>query len=263
VPIRLLPATCAIAVALAVLPACEKKPNPSGENGPGESNPGKSSPEDRARLDNLRKIAEALHSYAFRHGEELPSPIGVKKPDLNAKPLLSWRVHILPNLNEEALYKQFKLDEPWDSPTNKALIEKMPKVYQNPSATAPAGQTFCKVFVGPGACFDLRKPVKWASDITDGTSNTILAVEADPPVIWTKPEDIPFDPNKPLPALKLNGSSRINVLTADGGARTIDVSKVSEKSLKAAITANAGDFPGDDWNAQDPTPTYTGTGTHK
>jgi prepilin-type processing-associated H-X9-DG protein len=79
------------------------------------------------------------------------------------------------------------------------------------------------------------------TEIRDGISNTILAVEGGDSVIWTKPDDIPFDPKKPLPNLSLMGNRRINIAMADGSVRNIDLDRVSEKTLKALITMAGGE----------------------
>jgi hypothetical protein len=196
---------------------------------------------------NLKQIGLAMHMYHDTMGK-FPPQNGVTafNGDPNPKPLLSWRVHLLPYMEQQNLYDQFKLDEPWDSPNNKRLIAQMPKLYASPSAPTEPGKTYCKVFVGGGAMFsDLRQFN--LVNITDGTSNTIMAIEGGAPVIWTKPDDIPYDPAKPLPDLKLLGNSRIQVLMADGSVRMIDLGRISEKTLRAAITAADGDVLGDDW----------------
>jgi hypothetical protein len=149
-------------------------------------------------------------------------------------------VKILPFLEEGALYQEFHLDEPWDSPQNKKLIERMPKVYQSPLAVAPPGQTYYKVFSGGGAMFGPGQRTRLA-DITNGTSQTILAVEGGSPVIWTKPDDIPFDPKKTIPDLSLQGRRQINVLMADGAVQNIDLDMIPEKKLKAMINMAGGD----------------------
>ena len=79
-----------------------------------------------ASTKNLKKIVLALHEFADNHKHWLPPAAICNK---KGKPLLSWRVAILPQLGYQNLYEQFKLDEPWDSEHNKKLLEKMPKVY--------------------------------------------------------------------------------------------------------------------------------------
>src|SRR5207244_2364868 len=112
----------------------------------------------------------------------------------NGKPLLSWRVLILPYIEQDALYRQFKLDEPWDSPHNLKLLPLMPKIY------APVGakpkephSTYYQAIVGPGAAWEHTKDGKGMriQNFTDGTSNTITVAEAREAVPWTKPDDIP------------------------------------------------------------------------
>ena len=102
---------------------------------------------DTTRAGNLRSIALALNSYASVY-YRLPPP-AIRK---DGSPLLSWRVAILPYLGKEDLYKEFHLDEPWDSPNNLKLLEYMPKVYQ--TAGASPTKTSYQVVVGPGTLFD-------------------------------------------------------------------------------------------------------------
>src|SRR5262245_6222164 len=78
----------------------------------------------REAATNLQQVALAFHNYHDIHGV-LPTNQFSK----DNKPLLSWRVQILPFVEQEALYKQFKLDEPWDSPNNKKLIDVVPRLY--------------------------------------------------------------------------------------------------------------------------------------
>ena len=85
--------------------------------------------------------------------------------DKNGKPLLCWRVHILPYLGEEKLYKEFHLDEPWDSPHNKKLLSQMPKIYRAPGAlAADTSATYYQVFVGKKEAGVKVRPIKpdWA-----------------------------------------------------------------------------------------------------
>lgn len=115
------------------------------------------------------------------------------KFDAEGKPLLSWRVLILPFIEEYELYKQFHLDEPWDSPHNKTLISKMPPVFLDPSSklTAADGKTHYLGVMGEGLFFDGSSKGRKFSGMRDGTSNTIafVQVDDDAAVTWTKPED--------------------------------------------------------------------------
>jgi hypothetical protein len=113
--------------------------------------------------------------------------------DANGKPLLSWRVRILPYMEQQALYKEFHLDEPWDSEHNKKLIARMPPVFLDPSSklTVADGKTSYLGVKGEEYFFDGSEKGKQMRDITDGTSNSIAIVQVDDDaaVIWTKPAD--------------------------------------------------------------------------
>src|SRR5262249_32030390 len=142
------------------------------------------------------------HSYFGANNNNVPAA-AITGPD--GTPLLSWRVAILPYLGEreKALYAQFKLSEPWDSPANKALLAKMPKGYA--PAVAKDGEkdkyvTHYLGFVGGGALFERDKMVD-INSVTDGTSNTLMIAEAVAGVPWTKPEDLEFKGRSLLPQL--------------------------------------------------------------
>ena len=79
-------------------------------------------------MNHLKQIGLAMHNYLDANGH-FPTPFSVDK---QKKPLLSWRVHLLPYLEQQNLYRQFRLDEPWDSEHNKKLIKLMPKIFQCP-----------------------------------------------------------------------------------------------------------------------------------
>jgi prepilin-type processing-associated H-X9-DG protein len=196
-----------------------------------------------ASANNLKQIGLAMHNYHDTHGNFPPAAAC----DKTGKPLLSWRVLILPYINENDLYKQFKLDEPWDSEHNKKLLAKMPKVYAVPGKTGPAGtDTHYRVFVGNGAGFDWVMGAKF-QNFADGTSNTFLCITAETAVPWTKPDELEFNPDKDmsrLVGLVVNGKAQ--VLMCDGSVRTL--AKIPARAtLNALITRAGGEVIGDDF----------------
>ena len=99
----------------------------------------------------LKQVGLGMHMFAATHHDQFPKSI----VDKNGRPLLSWRVAILPYLDELALYEEFHLDEPWDSPHNRELISRMPSGYRCPSATDNTdGMTTYLGAAGPGAHLD-------------------------------------------------------------------------------------------------------------
>ena len=186
-------------------------------------------------INNLKQIALAMHNYHSTYGAFPAAAICDKK---TGKPLLSWRVAILQYIEEEALYKQFKMDEPWDSEHNLKLAKNMPKIYFHPKANKPGDdKTHYRLFYGKGAAFELNKSTQ-LTNITDGTSNTIMAVEAEEPVVWTNPNDLAFDPTKALPKmLSING--KFSAAFCDGSVRSFKV-PIDPEILKLLIQRNDG-----------------------
>jgi prepilin-type processing-associated H-X9-DG protein len=195
---------------------------------------------------NLKQIGLAMHNYASANLDRLPMPAFTQKPGEQPTPGgLSWRVHLLPYLEQQNLYNEFHLDEPWDSRHNKTLIDKMPKVYASPNAPPVLGKTYYKVCTG-NALFN--SPMRYTiGNVPDGTSNTVMVVEGGTPVTWTQPHDFVVAADKPLPDMKLNGNRQINILLADGSVRSIDLNAISEKTLRNAICPDDGEPLGADW----------------
>jgi hypothetical protein len=201
-----------------------------------------------ASLNNLKQISIAMNNYAAENGDRLPP---TASRDQEGRPLLSWRVLLLPYLEQRNLYNQFHLDEPWDSPHNLALLPLRPKVYSVPvydDTDKPPGMTFYQAFTGRDTAFELTVGPRLLEDFLKGPSLTALVVEAGDPVPWTKPQDIEYDPERPLPKLgglytgpgrfRLLPSSRragAHVALADGSARFVDVS-MPEHAWRWAIS---------------------------
>ncbi len=191
-----------------------------------------------AALNNLRQLSLAMHNH---HGAKRAFPAAASY-DKDGKPLLSWRVHLLPYMEEQNLYKQFHLDEPWDSEHNRTLIDKMPAVYRNPNNNSTSETNFLAV-TGKGLIFDGKTGIS-IDDIKDGTSNTIMLVEADldQSVVWTKPADLAFDPAHPLHGLaNFRAGGGFLAAFADGHVQYIS-GGIDEDDLKALFTRGGGEI---------------------
>jgi hypothetical protein len=208
---------------------------------------------DRAASANkLREIGVGLASYA-KDRQHLP-PHALQGED--GRPLLSWRVAVLPYIEPKGIAAEFHRDEPWDSRHNEALLSKLPVVYKPVGIVeAPPSSTFYQVFVGPGTAFAPKTQVSLA-DIAkgDGLSYTILVVEAGDAVPWSKPADLPYVPDQPLPPLGglfpgqagiagLGNKPGFHALFADGSVRFF-TKDTGEAVIRNLITLDAGEKEG-------------------
>lgn len=184
-------------------------------------------------LNGLKQIALAFHNYHDIYGA-FPAHGGSGSAGRPGQGL-SWRVHLLPFLEEAALYNEFNLDEPWDSEHNRALISRMPKIY----GENPEGKTSLHVFVGPGGGFEGDEGLR-LFDVTDGTSLTILAVQAGPSTadVWTKPGGLTLDAASPLGALGDVGAT-FPVVLMDGSARKLS-STMDAETFKNLVNPKDG-----------------------
>jgi hypothetical protein len=192
-------------------------------------------------VNNLKQILLAMHNYAAGHGSFPPDYS--KGPD--GKPLLSWRVLILPYLEQKTLYGEFHKDEPWDSEHNKALISRMPAVYTCPSGSrtlAKEGKTTYLTPRGPATTFPGAEAVR-LQDITDGTSNTIFVVDASDAaaVTWTKPDDWDIAVELNAQALFGHHPKGTNFGLGDGVVRFLKET-IAPKVLRELTTCNGNEF---------------------
>lgn len=199
-------------------------------------------------MNNMKQLALAMHMYAADHKDHFP-PAVVMGPD--GKTPHSWRIEILPYLEQQNLYHAYKMNEPWDSPDNK-------KISETRVATFGLGDDEGKnhsdyyVLTGKGTVFSGKEGMK-VQDITGGTSNTILIVEAKRDIPWTKPEDIEFDPDKAPPKLGGHFAGGFIAAFADGSVRFIN-DNTDARVLKALIGPGADAKAGLDPNWQDTRP---------
>ena len=178
----------------------------------------------RESVNHLKQLALAMHNYYSKH-QHFP-PAVVVGPD--GKTPHSWRVELLPYLDEQNLFDQYRLNEPWDSPANKQVLEKMPSVMRSPYEDATSLNSSYYVFTGPGTIFDGPNGTTFQA-ITDGTSNTLLIVESKQNTPWTRPEDLPFDPKHPPTQVKGYVGGRFLAALADGSVHVFRNENVKDQ----------------------------------
>jgi Protein of unknown function (DUF1559) len=202
----------------------------------------------RTRLISSNNLKQIGLAWQIFHDKYSAFPAGVYDKS-GSKVGLSWRVAILPNIEQDKLYKQFKLDEPWDSENNKKLIPLMPRTYAPPGTDGKAGLTYYRSIGGPNT---VLPPVKRGTpgqpaigvsmiQIPDGTANTMIVLEAGQPIEWTRPDDLEYVPGKPLPAVGGLFGDGLHIATADGFARFLAKKSVTPELIKGLITVNGGE----------------------
>ena len=210
---------------------------------------------------NMAGIAKAVEKYHKDKGHYPPPAI----LDKAGKPLLSWRVAILPYMENvwinaapapgekpitgpKDLYDRFKLDEPWDGPNNKKLIEKLPSIYRAPWNAIPyhqsnIGKTMVLAVVGKGAIFDPTKKTVSDSDVRDGLKRTLLALQLEEPahaVYWTKPAEVELTADGTFPADGPNFARRFAVVYGDASAHTL-ANGLELKALLGVVSRDGGE----------------------
>ncbi len=195
-------------------------------------------------MNNFKQVLLAMHVHADAR-RRFPSQAIC---DAEGRPLLSWRVALLPFIEENELYEQFRLDEPWDSEHNRKLIALMPMVYADPADTPERireGLTTLQVFTGPNTAFTESGRAVRMEDIRDGLSKTIAIVEALPEqaVPWTKPDDLAFDSGRPLDGV--GNPRRPGGLFAvgffDGYVEMLSPQEIDAETFKALVTPGGGE----------------------
>jgi hypothetical protein len=186
-------------------------------------------------VNNLKQLGLAMYTYSDLADSRFP-PAVLYGPD--GKTPYSWRVALLPHLGEQALYDAYNFNEPWDSEANRRVLENMPAVYRNPNYSQSTNSSYF-VLTGPETVFAGKDGQKY-TEIPDGTSNTLLIVEAKREIPWTKPEDIPYDGK--LSAADLGGffNGGFNATFADGTVRFVS-QETDEKTLRALLTSRGGE----------------------
>jgi prepilin-type processing-associated H-X9-DG protein len=196
---------------------------------------GSGPPSRRAQCsNNLKQIGLAMDMYRDSAGVFPARAI----LSLEGKPLLSWRVSLLPYLGGAALIKEFHLDEPWDSPHNLTLIDKMPEALKCPT-TSSHNKTHYLAVVGPGTIFEGNSGVA-IQDVQDALCDTIMIVEADQEVNWTKPEEFDFDASAPRRNLRGIHPGGAMALMVDGSSRSLRT-EIDDATIQGLMTKAGGE----------------------
>ena len=197
-----------------------------------------------ASLDKLKQIGLAVHSF---HDMNKWFPRARYNRDNPNGPAFSWRVAILPFVDEGPMFNAIRFDEAWDSPHNRQFANKTPKAFQLPGKPND-GKTYYQVFRGQETPFPDNGQISFFH-ITDGTSNTLMVVEAAQPVDWMRPDDIPFQMGE-RDLLKRVGNhwddDTFQVVLCDGVARSMRRT-IPTLTLQAFITRNGGEVNVGDW----------------
>jgi prepilin-type processing-associated H-X9-DG protein len=196
----------------------------------------------RAQCSNhMRQIVIAMHLYAEKHGTLPPAVVY----DDMGKPMHSWRVLLLPHLDQQNLFDRYNFNEPWDGPNNRKLVDEMPDVFRCPVGEHAAGETEYAVMVGEHTPFPPgSKTGRRLDQFVNGTSNTVLLSEisasSELAIPWTKPQDVALTEESLEPGSPKGFSSPhengFNAAYADGSVRFIplDIDRDQwKKSLRA------------------------------
>jgi hypothetical protein len=193
--------------------------------------------------DNLKQIGLAFLNYHEAYGSFPPAYVA----DAAGKPIHSWRVLILPFLEQSMLYNSYSMAEPWDGPSNRKLLAQRPGIFGCPSRDGGGHLTSCVVIVGPKTLFPGSKS-RTLGDIRDGASQTFLLVEvSNVNIPWTEPRDLDAetmswvfdDPSRP--SISSPHERGPNVAFADDSIRVLGLFRPSA-TLKALATIDGGEM---------------------
>jgi len=199
----------------------------------------------------LKCIGLALHQYHEVYGCFPPAYVA----DERGRPIHSWRVLILPFLEEQALYEQYDFDEPWDGPNNRRLTRAQVDVYRCPEEDGSARTTSYVAVVGEGTVWPGEGSVEF-SDVTDEASKTLMVVEiANSGIHWMAPNDLDFSAATrgvnaedgasisslhPRDKWGRPASQTANVLLIDGSVHIL-TRQTSPEDLDALLTIDGGE----------------------
>lgn len=204
---------------------------------------------------NLKQIGMALNQYHKRYGSFPPAFV----TDKDGKPAYSWRVLLLPFLDEEKLYAKYRFDEPWDGPNNSKLADQIPAVYRCPGfvhcpenhVDLQIGSKFFSNYVvirDPASVIPNESPIS-LDDIVDGPENSIAVVETRKhSVHWMEPIDINEadfcrDVKAAATEKRTNHDHGVQALFANGAVHSLN-RNIESAILKGLATRNGNETLG-------------------
>ncbi len=196
---------------------------------------------DRGIGANFSYVGLGIHNY---HDTFRGFPRDIVSPD--GTPLLSWRVAVLPYINESPLYDRLRLDEPWDSEHNRRLLAQMPEAFRSREQTEPTKTSlqWVKGAETAGAARNLEE--------VKGTNRTVMLVEANSLVEWTRPADFECDRDDPKLGLRQRGSFAVMY----DGSRVYLSPSADPALLRAAFSNDGSDVDRVVLDQENPFPRY-------
>jgi hypothetical protein len=182
---------------------------------------------------NLSQLAAAIHIYCGVYGILPPAHVD----DEYGRPMHSWRVLILPFINQGGLYAKYNFSEPWDGPSNVKLLSQMPRIFSCPTrdagTTAPTMTSYV-VVSSPDTMFPGPHAIRF-DQVTDGLSSTLMLVEVgNSQIPWTKPEDLDLR----TMSLQINDETHPAISSKHPGGANVEFADRRYRFLRDSVTAS-------------------------
>lgn len=184
------------------------------------------------RMQDLKGISLGIRGYMHEaEAGYFPTDIA----DKNGRPLLSWRVAILPHMDRQSLYEKFHLDEPWDSAHNIKLLADIPPEFRGPQASDSTATPY-QMLIGPDAVFQSNQRITPGAILAlAGTEYTLHVIESAEAVPWTKPVDVAYSNDAPLPKFGYFSPPTFLAIMASGSIFEIDPERDGQQVIRNAI----------------------------
>lgn len=195
-------------------------------------------------MNNMKQMTIGAHAHHDQF-KRLPPPRMARQvgPQIGQPVDLSWRVSVLPYIEQGPMFQRFDQNNPWDHASNQPFLSQRPPIFGNPTrAETDSTLTTFQYFTGPNTMFLQQDHARTLANVPDGTSNTFLFAEAQTGVPWTKPADMVIGAGAlPLPADKFLAAM------ADGAVRIVDRKRVDDRVLRLLIDPADGQALPPDW----------------